>query len=108
MQSSWIVLVFAGLMETVWAVALGKCDGLSKPLPVVIFVVGLTLSMLGLAYAMRSLPTGVAYSVWVGIGAAGTVIFGMVSGDEPSSPIKIALIACLIACVVGLKLVGDR
>lgn len=103
----WIVLVGSGACETVWAVALGKSEGFSQPVPTVVFLVAMVLSMLGLSYAVRTLPVGTAYAVWVGIGAALTVVYGMVSGGEPASPVRVALIAGLIGCVVGLKLVSD-
>lgn len=71
------------------------------------FLVALVMSMAGLSYAVKSLPTGTAYAVWVGIGASLTVVYGMLSGTEPVSVAKVLLIAGLIACVVGLKLVHD-
>ena len=101
---SWLVLIVSGVLEAVWAVALGKSEGFSRITPSVVFLVGLVLSMGGLAYAMRSLPIGTAYAVWVGIGAALTVAFGMVTGSESVSVVKVALIVGLIGCVVGLKL----
>ncbi|MCI8469159.1 MAG: multidrug efflux SMR transporter [Eggerthellaceae bacterium] len=105
---SWAVLIASGVMESVWAIALGKSEGLTHPGPTVVFVVALALSMLGLAYATRTLPVGTAYAVWVGIGAALTVIYGMATGSEPASLARIALIAGLIGCVIGLKLVGGE
>lgn len=104
----WIVLVASGVMESVWAIALGRSEGLTRPLPVVIFFIALVLSMLGLAHASKTLPMGTAYAVWVGIGASLTVIFGMLTGSEPASPARIALIAGLVACVIGLKVVGQQ
>ncbi|WP_457206501.1 DMT family transporter [Nocardioides sp. P5_C9_2] len=101
---AWIVLVVSGVLEALWAVALGRSEGFSRPVPSVVFVVGLVLSMGGLAYAMRTLPIGTAYAVWVGIGAAITVGFGMATGAEPASLVKVALIVGLVGCVVGLKL----
>ncbi len=101
---AWLVLVVSGVLEAGWAVALGKSEGFSRLTPSVVFVVGLVLSMSGLAYAMRSLPIGTAYAVWVGIGAGLTVAFGMFTGSESVSVVKVALIVGLIGCVVGLKL----
>ena len=103
----WIVLMLSGLMECVWATALGRIDGLSRPLPIVFFLGGMALSMLGLFYAMRSIPTGTAYAVWTGIGACATVITGIVLKTEPVSVAKLLLIAGLIACVIGLKFVSE-
>lgn len=104
---AWVVLVISGMMEAVWATALGKSDGFSHPLPTVIFFVGLAASMLGLGYATKTLPIGTAYAVWVGIGAALTVIYAMVTGTEAVSIIKIVLLIVLVGCVIGLKLVSD-
>lgn len=101
---AWFVLVVSGVLESVWAVALGRSDGFSRPTPSVVFVVALAASMAGLAYAMRTLPIGTAYAVWVGIGASLTVAFGIATGSEDFSWLKVALIVGLIGCVVGLKL----
>ncbi|MFF2109145.1 DMT family transporter [Rhodococcus koreensis] len=100
---AWIVLVLSGVLEAVWATALGRSDGFSKPGPSIVFGVALVFSMAGLAYAMRSLPTGTSYAVWVGIGAALTVGFAMLTGAESATPVKILLILGIVGCVVGLK-----
>ena len=102
---SWIILIASGVLEAVWATALGKSEGFTKLWPTVIFGVGLVLSMGGLAMAMRDISTGTAYGVWVGIGAALTVTYAMIFGGEPASLIKVLLILGLIGCVIGLKLV---
>ncbi len=104
---AWVILVLSGVLEAVWATALGKSQGLTKLVPSLLFGVGLVASMAGLAWAMREIPTSTAYAVWVGIGAALTVVYGMVSGDEPISLIKTLLIIGLVGCVIGLKLVSD-
>lgn len=101
---AWLVLVLSGVLEAVWAVALGKSEGFSRLVPSVVFVVALTVSMGGLAYAMRTLPIGTAYAVWVAVGASLTVAFGMVAGTESVSAVKVLLLVGLIGCVVGLKL----
>lgn len=101
---SWIVLVVSGVLEAVWATALGRSEGFSRPVPSVVFGVSLLLSMAGLAYAMRELPVGTSYAVWVGIGAALTVTYAMVTGAEPVSVVRMLLLAGLVGCVVGLKL----
>ncbi|MDH6285467.1 DMT family transporter [Rhodococcus sp. NM-2] len=100
---AWIVLVLSGILEAVWATALGRSEGFTKLGPSVVFGVALILSMAGLAFAMRSLPIGTSYAVWVGIGAALTVGFAMVTGSESSSLVKILLILGIVGCVVGLK-----
>jgi len=103
---SWFILIASGVLEAVWATALGRSDGFSRVLPTVVFVVALALSMIGLAVAMRSIPTSTAYAVWVGIGAALTVVYAMATGAEPVSLVKILLILGLVGCVIGLKLVS--
>ena len=101
---AWLVLVLAGVLEAVWAVALGKSEGFTRLTPSMVFLAALAASMAGLAYAMRALPIGTAYAVWVGIGAALTVAFSMATGDESASVTKVLLLCGLIGCVVGLKL----
>jgi quaternary ammonium compound-resistance protein SugE len=101
---AWIVLVLSGLMETVWAAALAESKGFTRPVPSVLFGAGLLASMAGLAYALRSLPVGTGYAVWVGIGAVGTAIYGMTARAEPMTLARIACLGLIIAGVVGLKL----
>ena len=102
---SWTVLVLSGVLEAVWATALGKSEGFSRLGPSAVFVGALALSMAGLAYAMRDLPVGMAYAVWVGIGAVLTVAYAMAVGDEPVSAIKLLFLIGIIGCIAGLKLV---
>jgi quaternary ammonium compound-resistance protein SugE len=102
---AWIILIVSGVLEAVWATALGKSEGFTKLWPSVAFFVALVLSMAGLAWAMRDISTGTAYAVWVGIGAALTVIWAMATGETDASWVKLALIAGLVGCVVGLKFV---
>ena len=104
---AWIALVVSGILETVWAAALAQSRGFTRLLPSVMFGVAIVLSMAGLSYALRTIPIGTGYAVWVGIGAALTVAWAMAFGDESVSVVKILLILGLLACVVGLKLVGD-
>ncbi len=101
---AWLILIASGILEAVWATALGKSEGFTRPLPTAVFTVALIASMAGLAVAMHSLPTGTAYAVWVGIGAAVTVAFAMATGDEPASMIRVALVLMIVGGVVGLKL----
>ncbi len=100
----WLVLVISGVLEAVWATALGRSEGFTKLGPTVVFAVGLLASMAGLAYAMRGLPVGTAYAVWVGIGAVLTVAYAMATGVEAVSLLKVLLLAGIVGCVVGLKL----
>ncbi len=101
---AWFVLVVSGVLEAVWAVALDKSEGFSRLAPTLLFLVGIVLSMGGLAYALRTVPIGTGYAVWVGVGAALTVAFGMASGVESVSVVKVVLLVGLIGCVIGLKL----
>ncbi|WP_378145563.1 DMT family transporter [Cnuibacter sp. UC19_7] len=101
---AWIVLIVSGVLEAVWATALGKSEGFSRLWPTVIFGVGIVASMAGLAFAMRSIPTGTAYAVWVGIGASLTVLYGMFFGGEGFSLVRTLLVLGIVACVIGLKL----
>ncbi|APZ34959.1 ligand-binding protein SH3 [Microbacterium aurum] len=105
---SWVILIISGMLEAVWATALGKSEGFTKLAPTIVFGVALVASMGGLAWAMRDISTGTAYAVWVGIGASLTVAYAMITGDEQFSLIKMLLILGLVGCVVGLKLVGHE
>ena len=101
---SWVILVISGVLEAVWATALGRSEGFTRLVPSALFAVALALSMGGLAVAMRSLPVGTAYAVWVGIGAVLTATYAMVTGSEPVSLAKVVCLLAIIGGVVGLKL----
>ncbi|WP_127479416.1 DMT family transporter [Nocardioides pantholopis] len=101
---SWLVLVLSGALEAVWAIALDRSAGFTRLTPSLVFLVAVAASMAGLAFALRTLPVGTAYAVWVGIGAALTVAYGMATGTEPVSLVKVLLLVGLVGCVVGLKL----
>lgn len=103
---AWIVLIVSGLFEAAWATALGRSEGLTKVAPTVVFLITVVISMLGLGYAMKTLPTGTAYAIWVGIGASATVGWAMATGAEPFQLVKLLLVLGIVACVVGLKLVS--
>ncbi|MFG1672608.1 DMT family transporter [Micromonospora sp. NPDC049282] len=101
---AWIVLVLSGLLETAWAIALDRSAGFTRPLPTTVFAVTLIASMAGLAYALRDIPVGTGYAVWVGIGAVGTALVGMLALGEPANLPRIACLLLVVAGVVGLKL----
>ncbi|MFR9727619.1 DMT family transporter [Saccharopolyspora sp. MS10] len=101
---SWLVLVLSGVLEAVWATALGKSGGLSRLGPTVVFFAALAASMGGLAFAMRDLPVGTSYAVWVGIGAVLTVAYAMTTGEEAVSVLKVLFLAMIVGGVIGLKL----
>jgi quaternary ammonium compound-resistance protein SugE len=103
---AWVILVLSGVLEAVWATALSKSNGFTRLAPSLVFAVALFFSMGGLAIAMRTLPPGTSYAVWVAVGAALTIAFAMLTGAESASLVKVFLMIGLIGCVVGLKLVS--
>ncbi|MGI9002154.1 MAG: DMT family transporter [Pseudonocardia sp.] len=100
---AWIVLVASGLLETVWAAALAQSRGLTRVVPAIIFGIALTLSMAGLAFALRTLPVGTGYATWVGIGAIGTAVYGMVVLGEPVTSARMLCLGAIVCGVVGLN-----
>ena len=103
---AWLILVASGVLEAVWATAMDRSKGFSRLIPSLIFAVALLFSMAGLAFAMRTLPTGTSYAVWVGVGAVLTVGYAMLTGEETASPVKLLLIAGVVGCIAGLKVVS--
>lgn len=103
---AWFVLIVSGVLEAVWATALGRSEGFTRLGPSIVFGVALLLSMVGLGYAMRELPVGTSYAVWVGIGASLTVAYAMATGTEPVSVARILLVLGIVGCVVGLKVLN--
>lgn len=100
----WILLVFAGLFEIGWAIGLKYTEGFTRLWPSVGTVASMAISVGLLGLAMKTLPVGTAYAIWVGIGAVGTVILGMVLFNEPATALRIASIVLIVAGLVGLKL----
>lgn len=105
---AWVVLLASAVFEAVWATSLGMSDGLTNPAPTVVFFIALTISMAGLGIAVKEIPIGTAYAVWVGVGAALTVIYAVATGAETASLPRIICIVGIVAAVVGLKLVPSR
>ena len=101
---SWVILVLAGLFEVGWAIGLKYSQGFTRLWPSVWTIVSMLLSVWLLGIAMRSLPVGTAYSVWVGVGAVGTVILGIVLLGEPANAARFISVGLIIAGIVGLKL----
>jgi quaternary ammonium compound-resistance protein SugE len=101
---AWLVLLVSGVLETVWAAALGESRGFTRPGPSAVFAVGLVASMAGLAYSLRSIPIGTGYAVWVGIGAVGTALYGMVWLGDPATAARVVCLLLIVSGVVGLKL----
>jgi len=104
MAVAWIVLVISGVLESVWAGALTRSEGFTKLWPSVVFGVALIASMLGLGYALKSIPLGTGYAIWVGIGVVGTAIYGIVALDEPVSIARVVCLVAIVGGIVGLKL----
>jgi quaternary ammonium compound-resistance protein SugE len=101
---NWLLLIFAGLLEVVWAIGLKHTQGFTRLTPSLITLGAMIASFYFLSVAMRSLPLGTAYAVWVGIGAIGTAIAGIVLFDEAVSTLKLCSLVLIVAGIVGLKL----
>ncbi len=101
---SWILLVVAGLMETGWAIGLKYTEGFTKPVPTALTIAAIVASMALLGVALRDLPVGTAYAVWVGIGAFGTAVLGIVLFGEPATPARLFFLLLLVVAIAGLKI----
>ncbi len=101
---AWIYLVIAGLLETGWAIGLKYTDGFTRLVPSLLTATAIAASMFLLAIAARTIPIGTAYAMWVGIGAVGAVILGVVLFDEPRNAGRLFFVALLIVALIGLKL----
>jgi quaternary ammonium compound-resistance protein SugE len=102
---AWLLLITAGLLEIVWAAALKESEGLSRLWPSVLGLTAAWVSFGLLALALRNLPVGTAYAVWVGIGATGVALVGMVALGEPATAARIAFLALIVVGVGGLRVV---
>lgn len=102
----WVLLIGSGVLEAVWATALGASHGLRRLRPSIVFVVAMVISITGLAIAMQTIPTGTAYAVWTATGASLTVLWAMLRGTEPVTLVRILLLLGIVSCVVGLKVVS--
>lgn len=101
---NWILLILAGLLEVGWAIGLKYTEGFTRFWPSVWTVMAMIASVLLLGIAMRDLPVGTAYAVWVGVGAVGTAILGIVLFAEPATGLRLASLGLIVAGIVGLKL----
>lgn len=104
---NWGILALAGLLEVVWAVGLKYTAGFTKPAPSLVTIAAMIASLYLLSIALRTLPLGTAYAVWVGIGAVGTMAASVLLLGEPSSPLKLASVALILAGIAGLKLAAS-
>ena len=100
----WLLLLVAGLLEVAWAIGLKYTDGFTRPWPSIFTLAAMVTSVLLLGIAMKSLPVGTSYAVWVGVGAVGTAILGMVLFGEPATTGRLVSLGLIVSGIVGLKL----
>ncbi|MBO2900133.1 quaternary ammonium compound efflux SMR transporter SugE [Aeromonas dhakensis] len=103
---SWLLLLLAGLFEVAWAIGLKYTDGFSRPLPILLTLLAMGVSVLLLAMAVKQLPLGTAYAVWTGIGAVGTVLMGIWLFNEPATLARVLCLLLIIGGILGLKFIG--
>ncbi len=101
---AWVILILAGLGEVGWAIGLKYTEGFTRLWPTIGTVLAMIISLWLLGIAMKSLPVGTAYSVWVGVGAVGTVILGIVLLGEPANAARLISVSLIVAGIIGLKL----
>lgn len=101
---NWLILLIAGLLEVTWSVGLKYTDGFTRFWPSIGTLIAIVISMVLLGFAMKSLPVGTAYAVWVGIGIVGAAVLGIVLFDESASPIRLISLIVIILGIIGLKL----
>jgi quaternary ammonium compound-resistance protein SugE len=101
---AWVILVLAGLFEVGWAIGLKYTQGFSRLWPTIWTVLAMIISLWLLGIAMKSLPVGTAYSIWVGVGAVGTVVLGIVLLGEPANAARLVSVALIMAGIIGLKI----
>ncbi|HDZ8965737.1 quaternary ammonium compound efflux SMR transporter SugE [Aeromonas dhakensis] len=103
---SWLLLLLAGLFEVAWAIGLKYTDAFSRPLPTLLTLSTMGVSVLLLAMAVKQLPLGTAYAVWTGIGAVGTVLMGIWLFNEPATLARVLCLLLIIGGILGLKFIG--
>jgi quaternary ammonium compound-resistance protein SugE len=101
---AWFLLFVAGILEAFWAIGLKYTNGFTKPVPSILTIIGIVVSLFLLSLAARTLPIGTAYAVWVGIGAAGAATLGIFLLDEPATPSRLFFLFLMLIAIVGLKL----
>jgi quaternary ammonium compound-resistance protein SugE len=105
---SWLILIVAGLFEVAWALGLKYTEGFTRPLWSIATLACMIISVWLLGVAMKTLPVGTAYAVWVGVGATGTVLLGILLLDEPASVLRLASVGLIVAGIIGLKLAAPN
>jgi quaternary ammonium compound-resistance protein SugE len=106
--AAWLWLVAGGVFEVVWAVGLKRTEGFSRLVPSVIVIAAIGASLFSLAQGLRVLPTGTGYAVWVGIGAVGAVLWGILLEGEPAGAARLLCLVMIVAGIVGLKLASHE
>lgn len=101
---AWLILIVAGIFEVGFAIGMKYTDGFTKPLPTILTVLSVVISMVLLGMAMKTLPAGTAYAIWTGIGTVGTVILGIILFQEPVTVVRMLCVALIIGGLVGLKM----
>jgi len=104
---AWLTLFVAGLFEIGWAVGLKFTDGFSRPLPTILTVLSMAISLFLLGIALKSLPLGTAYAIWTGVGTIGTAILGIMLFGESAAALRLVCIGLIVTGIIGLKLVSD-
>jgi quaternary ammonium compound-resistance protein SugE len=104
---NWIALVIAGFFEIGWAVGLKYTEGFTKLIPSIFTGAAMAVSFVLLSYSLRTIPVGTGYAVWTGIGACGTLLFGMCFLGESRDPIRVGCILAIIACIIILKITHE-
>ncbi|HCG05309.1 MAG TPA: quaternary ammonium compound-resistance protein SugE [Desulfovibrio sp.] len=107
-SGAWLALFAAGLFEVGWAVGLKYAQGFTRPLPSLLTIAAMAVSLYLLAVALRHLPLGTAYAVWTGVGTVGTALLGIAVFGEPANAARMACILCIVAGIAGLKLLAGR
>lgn len=105
---AWIYLLFAGLFEIGWAVGLKFTAGFTRPVPTVLTVASMAVSLFLLGLALKTLPLGTAYAIWTGIGTVGTVVLGILLFGESTHALRLACIGLIVLGIVGLKVVSPE
>jgi quaternary ammonium compound-resistance protein SugE len=106
LRLAWLYLFVAGLFEVGWAIGLKYTDGFSRPVPTLLTVASMVISLGLLGLALKTLPVGTAYAIWTGVGALGTAILGIVLFGEPATALRLACLGLIVGGIVGLKLVA--
>jgi quaternary ammonium compound-resistance protein SugE len=101
---AWLLLLLAGVLEVGWAIGLKYTEGFTRLWPTIGTITAMSVSLALLGIAMKSLPVGTAYAVWVGVGAVGTVILGIVLLNEPANAARLISVGLIVAGIIGLKL----